>query len=106
MKRSGERIAISEHGVGVPPRQEVIFHDGSTVWLLRVQKNGSPDLFRRRVGLADAGVEIDLRTVEPELETDLPIAATRDVPGIVHYSLRRHFKSAAAFVAAATGAAA
>lgn len=98
----GEPVAFSNHGVGVPRRQEVIFEDGHAVWLDQVQTAGSADLFKRRIR-TDAGdvTEIDLRRLAPELEKDLPIAATRDVPGVVFYSLRQVFKTQAAFLAAA-----
>jgi|JI6StandDraft_1071083.scaffolds.fasta_scaffold222564_1 hypothetical protein len=79
-------------GVGVPARQEVEFADGHRVWLHRVHVSGCPDLFMRAVGSAD-GPRVDLRRLVPELADDLPVASTRDVPGIVHYSLRGRYKS-------------
>lgn len=88
-----QATGVSEFGVGVPRRQEVEFADGSRVWLERVEHQGVPDLFLRDVKLANQeSLRIDLRHLVPELATDLPIAATKDVPGIVHYSLRGRFK--------------
>lgn len=84
-------ITTSDLGVGVPRRQEVEFADGSKVWLLRVEKQGVPDLFLRELGLPAAGVLVDLRHLVPELARDLPRASTRDVPGLVHFSLRGRF---------------
>ncbi len=84
------------YGVGVPARQEVEFADGQRVWLYRVHVAGCPDLFMRAIGSA-AGPRVDLCRLVPELADDLPVASTRDVPGIVHYSLRGRFKSLQAF---------
>ncbi len=92
---SGDAVAIDpQYGVGVPRRQEVEFHDGSRLWLHRVEQDGSPSLFKRALQAPD-GPRVDLRHLVPELANDLPIAETRDVPGIIHYSLRGNFKSAA-----------
>ena len=89
---------VTEFGVGVPPRQEVIFHDGSAVRLLRVMREGVADLFLRDLDVPFAGVRIDLRRLSPDLATDLPIAQTRDVPGIVHFALRARFKCVDALI--------
>lgn len=90
-----------QFGVGVPARQEVIFRDGSAVWLHRVGDK-VPDLFQRRVELPSGEfARVDLRRLVPDLAVDLPVAATRDVPGIVHWSLRLVFGSAAALKAKA-----
>jgi hypothetical protein len=48
-------MQISEQGVGVPGRQEVLFKDGNRIWLTRVMKNGTPDLFLRDLGAPVAG---------------------------------------------------
>lgn len=90
-----------QFGVGVPARQEVIFKDGSAVWLHRVGDT-VPDLFQRRVELPNGEyARVDLRRLAPDLAEDLPVAATRDVPGLVHWSLRLVFGSAAALKARA-----
>ncbi|MCC2673075.1 MAG: hypothetical protein K0R58_22 [Ramlibacter sp.] len=94
-------IRTTEFGVGVPRRQEVEFADGTRVWLMRVDRQGVPDLFLRELGDPAAGTLVDLRRLAPDLVTDLPIANTRDVPGIVHFSLRARFKSRDALVEAA-----
>lgn len=88
-----EPAAVSEFGVGVPRRQEVEFADGSRLWLHRVDRNGVPDLFLRELGAPATGMLIDLRHLVPELGEDLPKAATRDLPGTVHFSLRVAFSS-------------
>jgi len=117
MQTRGQFLAVDhQYGVGVPLRHEVMFKDGSAVWLHRVQKNGAPDLFTRAVAadgtyvpatddrptaVVGGLIQIDLRRLAPELEADLPVASTRDVPGIVMFSLRKHFKAAGDFLRAA-----
>lgn len=96
-----DATTVSEHGVGVPRRQEVEFADGSRIWLSRVEHQGVPDLFVRELGAPASGLRIDLRQLVPELARDLPAASTRDVPGIVHYSLRGRFDSVQALLEAA-----
>jgi hypothetical protein len=86
---------------GVPPRQEVVFKDGSCIWLLRVERHGAPDRFLRELGLPAGGVLVDLRKLVPELAADLPAAYARDVPGIVHHSLRLCFTGKDALIEAA-----
>jgi len=89
-----EPACVSEFGVGVPRRQEVEFADGSRIWLLRVERDGVPDLFARDLHrMHQEPVRVDLRNLVPEIEKDLPIASSRDVPGIVHFSLRGKFQS-------------
>lgn len=92
---------VSDFGVGVPRRQEVVFNDGTRVWLHRVEHQGVPDLFLRDLGAPGEGTRIDLRTLVPELAMDLPSASTRDVPGIVHFSLRGRFQSVGQLIDAA-----
>lgn len=117
MQTRGQFLAVdSQYGVGVPLRHEVMFKDGSAVWLHRVHKGGAPDLFERAIAVDGASVpatadrpavvangllQIDLRRLAPELEEDLPKASTRDVPGIVMFTLRTHFKAAGDFLRAA-----
>lgn len=98
-----EPVAYTDFGVGVPARQEVMFSDGSAVWLGRVQAGDAPDLFRRQI-LNDGHI-VDLREHAPELERDLPVASTRDVPGIVYFSLRCHYRSSSEFLNAVRGGA-
>lgn len=101
MKTAGDAVAVSDEGVGVPTRQEVMFRDGSAVDLHRVVRDGIPDLYRRELGTPAAGVQIDLRELAPTLGDDLPKTATRDVPGVVFYTLRHQFKCANDLVQAA-----
>ncbi len=117
MQTRGQFVAVDhQYGVGVPLRHEVMFPDGSAVWLHRVNVNGAPDLFTRTVAADGTAVpasaersamvvggvlQIDLRRLAPELEEDLPKASTRDVPGIVKFTLRTRFKAAGDFLRAA-----
>lgn len=96
-----DATTVAEQGVGVPRRQEVEFADGSRIWLQRVEHQGVPELFMRELGAPATGLQVDLRHLVPELAQDLPRAATRDVPGIVHYSLRGRFGSVEALLEAA-----
>lgn len=95
----------SDHGPGVPRRQEVEFADGSRIWLHRVERQGVPDLYLRELGAPAAGTQVDLRNLVPELAKDLPTAQRRDMPGVVHFSLRGRFKSAQALIEAAVNTA-
>jgi len=97
-----ECVAVDpRYGVGVPPRQEVIFRDGGAVWLHQVLVSGMPDLFKRRIEQVNGEwAVIDLRKMVPGLHVDLPATATRDVPGTVHFSLRCAFPTIDAFRAA------
>jgi hypothetical protein len=78
-------------GVGVPRHQEIIFRDGTAVWLNQVIRAGAPDLFLRELGAPAPGTQIDLARLVPGLAKELPATPTRDVPGVVHFSLRHRF---------------
>lgn len=91
---------ITEHGVGVPVRQEVEFKDGKRIWLRRVVVNGAPDLFLRDLGEPLEGTRVDLRKLLPDVEKELPTTSTRDVAGYVSISLRLKFATLDAFVEA------
>lgn len=78
---------------GVPRRQEVEFADGSRIWLLRVEHDGAPSLFRRELGAPAAGTLVDLRQLAPELSKGLLDAPHRDRPALVHQALRARFGS-------------
>ena len=102
----GVAVAVDPRcGAGVPPKQEVTFADGSSLWLHRVDAIGGPDLFERRIEHdGHLGRYVDLRDLAPQLATDLPIAMTRDRPGIVFYTLKHRFKSAVDMLLQAGGA--
>lgn len=92
---------VSEFGVGVPSRQEVQFRDGLAVWLKRVTRSGTPDLFLRELGAPAEGVLIDLRQHIADVERELPSTSTRDVAGYVNFSLRLRYPTREAFLEAA-----
>lgn len=92
---------ISDHGVGVPARQEVEFKDGKRIWVRRVMTDGRPDLFLRELGAPAEGVRIDLRDHIADVATELPATSTRDVAGYVALSLRFKFATLDAFIEAA-----
>jgi hypothetical protein len=99
--RSPANIDVSEHGVGVPGRQEVEFKDGKRIWLRRVIVDGSPHLFLRELGNPVDGTRIDLRKLLEHVEKELPTTSTRDVAGYVAISLRLKFATLEDFLAAA-----
>lgn len=96
-----ERLNVTGYDTGVPRRQEVELQDGSRVWLLRIDRHGTPDRFLREIRLPAGGVLVDLRKLVPALGQDLPAAPSRDVAGVVHWSLRLRFKSMQELVDAA-----
>lgn len=91
---------VTQHGVGVPGNQEVMFKDGSSIWLHRVMVHGVPDLFLRDLDVPLKGVRIDLRQLLTDVEKELPTTSTRDVAGYVGISLKLKFATLAAFIAA------
>ena len=93
-------IQVSEHGVGVPCRQEVQFRDGHRIWLRRVMRQGAPCTFLRELGEPAEGVLFDLRQLVPDAQTELPLTSTRDVAGYVQLSLRLRFATRDAFLEA------
>jgi hypothetical protein len=98
---AGEISNVTGYNPGVPPRQEVIFKDGTCMWLLAVHKNGQADRYLRELGLPAGGVLVDLRKLVPTLAADLAVANARDVPGLVHFSLRQRFTGMEALIEAA-----
>jgi hypothetical protein len=91
---------VTAEGVGIPTHQKIEFKDGSCIWLHRVVKGGSPDLFLRDLGEPAAGTRIDLRALIPACEKELPITSTRDVAGFIQFSLRGQFASCDDFLRA------
>ena len=87
--------------IAVPPRQEVMFEDGTALVLHRVNADEGPDLFLRRIEQPNgAWVKFNLGRLIPALNRELPIAQTRDVPGIVFFRIKHKFASAGAFLEA------
>lgn len=86
-------------------RQEVMFKDGTTVTLNPVFDCGAPCLHHRALHLPKGiTIVVDLRTLVRQIGEDISLAAPRDVPGIVFFTLRHHYTTAELFVRAATNA--
>lgn len=83
-----------EHTVGAQ-RYEVMFRDGTHVTLHPVFEAGAPVLFLRALRLPkNVTIVFDVRQLVRQLGEDLCMAAPRDVPGLVYYSLRHAFATA------------
>lgn len=78
---------------------EIMFRDGSSIGLHQVWHAGAPALLLRALRFAQSLIVFDLANVHRELANELPMAATRDVPGLVFYSLRTKFANADQLVA-------
>jgi hypothetical protein len=86
----------------LPTRHEVLWKDGSAVGLQPVQVLGAPHKYLRALPGADAmPIVVDLRELAPSLAEDIPRALPRDLVGLVFYTLRHRYSSAADFTAAA-----
>ncbi len=81
---------------------EVAWRDGSKVELHHVQVNGAPDTYLRAIHhKPDSWAIFDLRKVARQLGEDIAGAPHRDAPGLVFYTLRQAYATAADFTAAA-----
>lgn len=84
-------------------RQEVMFKDGTAVTLHPVFDGGTPCPHHRALHLPKGiTMVVDLRTLVRQIGEDITLAAARDVPGIVFFTLRHHYSTAELFVRAAT----
>ena len=83
-------------------RYEIQFADGTAVWLHDVIHQGAPATFLRALvtpGDVASVIVFDTRKLDDGLDEDLRACPRRDAPGIVFYTLRARFKTAAACVA-------
>ena len=95
---------IHRHGAYqvLAQRFEVMFRDGSTVQLHPVTHTEAPgacDTFLRAIhheGLR--WIVFDLRHLSAEVEADILRLLPRDTPGVVFYTLRQSFATAAALL--------
>lgn len=78
------------------PKLELCFKDGTCLWLRQV----SSDPLQRTVDHKGELLQVDLRRISPLLEDEVYQAAPRDQPGVIFFTLRQTFKSAAAFIEA------
>ena len=82
-------------------RQEVMFKDGTAVTLHPVFDCGAPCTHHRALHLPKGiTLVVDLRTLVRQIGDDICLAAPRDVPGIVFFTLRHHYSTAELFVRA------
>lgn len=91
-------IAASKPEVVFPvlhlPKLELCFADGTLLWLRQV----NTDPLKRSVDHQGEQLQVDLRDIEPMLETEVFHAAEHDRAGVIFFTLRKHFKSATEFV--------
>ena len=81
--------------------QDVLWRDGSTVALHRVQVNGYTHTFLRAVRPTGAHwLVFDLRKLAPSIECDLLSLPERDAIGTVLYTLRQAYTDADSFLVA------
>ncbi len=91
-------IAASKPEVVFPvlhlPKLELCFADGTLLWLRQV----NTDPLKRSVDHQGEVLQVDLRDIEPLLEHEVYEAPEQDRPGVIFFTLRKHFKSAGEFV--------
>jgi hypothetical protein len=73
----------------------VQLRDESVVHLLPVFEHGAPSRYHRAVRTGAVTRVVDVRRLARQLGVDLGIAAARDVPGLVHFTLRLTYPTAA-----------
>lgn len=83
-------------------RYEVEWKDGSSVWLHALGVCGIEDPFLRAIQhQPNHWIVVDLRDLARSLEADIKRLRRQDAIGVVFYTLRLGYASAAAFLAAA-----
>lgn len=100
------RVIAAQAGRGglqaLAHRQEVMWLDGSSVTLHPVQANDLPMITLRAVALPDGRLQVvDLERMCAKLGADLRTSPARDQQGVVFFTLRQRYGSAAAFLAEA-----
>jgi len=90
---------LARHGARhiLHQRQEIMWPDGSSIWLHDVRSHGLPKLFERATPVAESWLLVDLRTLAPALDHELRRTHERDLRGHLFYALRHAFADAAAF---------
>lgn len=76
-------------------RHEVMFKDGSSITLHPVSAGVAPQRFLRATLKAGVWLVFDLRHLAKEIEAEVLRLHSRDTPGVVFYTLRRHYANAA-----------
>lgn len=80
-------------------RQEVMWRDGSTLWLHAVQRDGLDAPLLRALQVDGAWALLDLARALPALADDIRSQPRRDSHGLVFFHLRGRWGSAGGFVA-------
>ncbi len=88
------RTAVLAH------RQEVMWRDGSTLWLHSVQVDGLEAPLLRALQVNGSWALLDLGRALPALGDDIRCQPRRDAHGLVFFHLRGHWVSAGSCVAA------
>lgn len=78
---------------------DVQLHDGSRLTLLPLFEHGEPSRFHRAVRTGRALRAVDVRRLVRQLGDDLVAAPARDVPGLVQFTLRLAYPTAAVLLA-------
>lgn len=80
-------------------RHEIMWPDGSAVWLHPVQQDGFEAPLLRALQVDGTWGVIDLARALPDLAADIRCHHRRDARGLVFFTLRCGFAGAQAFVA-------
>lgn len=77
---------------------EVPLRDGTVQRLVQLHESGTPSPHLRALALPNARrlQVFDVRRIARTLAADLPAAPARDVPGLVHFTLRAAYPTATA----------
>lgn len=91
-------VAASKPEVVFPvlhlPKLEMCFADGTLLWLRQV----NTDPLARYIDHDGQILHVDLRDIEPLLEDEVFQSPACDRPGVIFFTLRKHFKSAGDFI--------
>lgn len=87
-------LATLPDAIVAAQRFEILFRDGTTVGLHLVWKNGAPVPHLRALPYGESLIVFDLNTISEQLVRELAYTSSRDVPGLVFYTLRQLFATA------------
>lgn len=79
-------------------RHEVMWRDGTQVWLHHVQCSGHDAPLLRALQVDGAWTLLDLSRALPAVADDLRVQPKRDAQGLIFFALRGMYASAGAFV--------
>lgn len=81
------------------PRLELLFKDGTTVWL----HQPTADPLTRSFDHQGESITVDLRTLDRDMNNDVYSHSASDTPAIIFFRLRQKYSTADHFIAAARG---